>query len=85
MCIRDREIMQVTKNLPNSIYGHTISPHVGGGTNSSEYEMLSSNSLMLMPVSYTHLDVYKRQLRACWCRISSTTLAPPCSMAAFPW
>lgn len=41
--------MQVTKNLPNSIYGHTISPHVGGGTNSSEYEMLSSNSLMLMP------------------------------------
>lgn len=29
--------MQVTKNLPNSIYGHTISPHVGGGTNSSEY------------------------------------------------
>ena len=45
----DQEIMQVTKNLPNSIYGHTISPHVGGGTNSSEYEMLSSNSLMLMP------------------------------------
>ena len=37
----DQEIMQVTKNLPNSIYGHTISPHVGGGTNSSEYEMLS--------------------------------------------
>lgn len=26
----DQEIMQVTKNLPNSIYGHTISPHVGG-------------------------------------------------------
>ena len=24
----DQEIMQVTKNLPNSIYGHTISPHV---------------------------------------------------------
>ena len=45
----DTEVMPVTKNLPNAVYGHTISPHVGGGTNSSEYEMLSSNSLMLMP------------------------------------
>ena len=45
----DTDIMSVTKNLPNSVYGHTISPHVGGGTNSSEYEMLTSNSLILMP------------------------------------
>ena len=45
----DTEVMPVTKNLPNAVYGHTISPHVGGGTNSSEYEMLSSNSLILMP------------------------------------
>ena len=45
----DTEVMPVTKNLQNVVYGHTISPHVGGGTNSSEYEMLSSNSLMLMP------------------------------------
>lgn len=28
----DTDIMPVTKNLPNSVYGHTISPHVGGGT-----------------------------------------------------
>ena len=45
----DRDIMAVTKNLPNSVYGHTVSPHVGGGTNASEYEMLTSNSMMLMP------------------------------------
>ena len=45
----DRDIMAVTKNLPNSVYGHTVSPHVGGGTNSSEYEMLTGNSMMLMP------------------------------------
>ncbi len=45
----DTEVMPVTKSLQNAVYGHTISPHVGGGTNSSEYEMLSSNSLMLMP------------------------------------
>lgn len=57
----DQEIMQVTKNLPNSIYGHTISPHVGGGTNSSEYEMLSSNSLMLMPsiTPFNWLNLHK--------------------------
>ena len=45
----DVEYMSTIKNLPNSILGHTVSPHVGGGTNSSEYEMLTSNSLMLMP------------------------------------
>ena len=33
----DVEVMSVTKNLENSIYGHTVSPQVGGGTNSSEY------------------------------------------------
>ena len=45
----DTEIMPVTKNLPNSIYGHTVVPSVGGGTNTSEYEMLTSNSVFLMP------------------------------------
>lgn len=45
----DQELFPVTKNLPGAVYGHTVSPHVGGGTNSSEYEMLTSNSLMLMP------------------------------------
>ncbi|MGN0976314.1 MAG: LTA synthase family protein [Gemmiger sp.] len=45
----DVPFMEVTKNLDNAIYGHTVSPHVGGGTNTSEYEMLTSNSMMLMP------------------------------------
>ena len=56
----DADVMAVTKNLPNSIYGHTVSPHVGGGTNSSEYEMLSSNSLMLMPsiTPFNWLNLY---------------------------
>lgn len=56
----DTEIFSVTKNLPNSIYGHTVSPQVGGGTNSSEYEMLTSNSLMLMPsiTPFNWLNLY---------------------------
>lgn len=56
----DVEVMPVTKNLENSIYGHTVSPQVGGGTNSSEYEMLTSNSLMLMPsiTPFNWLNLY---------------------------
>ena len=56
----DTDIMPVTKNLPNSVYGHTISPHVGGGTNSTEYEMLTSNSLILMPsiTPFNWLNLY---------------------------
>ena len=47
---------------------------------------------LLQPISVRKTGYHKyqlvageRRLRACWCRISSTTLAPPCSMAAFPW
>lgn len=56
----DLPFMEVTKSLPNAVYGHTVSPHVGGGTNSSEYEMLSSNSLMLMPsiTPFNWLNLY---------------------------
>ena len=56
----DTDIMPVTKNLPNAVYGHTISPHVGGGTNSTEYEMLTSNSLILMPsiTPFNWLNLY---------------------------
>ena len=45
----DADIFPVTKNLTNAVLGHTVSPHAGGGTNPSEYEMLSSNSMMLTP------------------------------------
>ena len=45
----DTEVFPVLSSLQNAVKGHTVSPHVGGGTNSSEYEMLTSNSLMLMP------------------------------------
>lgn len=56
----DMPQMQTLRSLPNSITGHTVSPHVGGGTNSSEYEMLTSNSLMLMPsiTPFNWLNLY---------------------------
>ena len=56
----DAEILPVTSALENAVKGHTVSPHVGGGTNSSEYEMLASNSLMLMPsiTPFNWLNLY---------------------------
>ena len=56
----DAEIFPVTSALQNAVKGHTVSPHVGGGTNSSEYEMLASNSLMLMPsiTPFNWLNLY---------------------------
>lgn len=35
--------------LENTIRGHAVVPYIGGSTNCSEYELLTSNSLRLMP------------------------------------
>ena len=45
----DAELMPVINALPNAVRGHTVSANVGGGTNVTEYEMLTSNSAMLVP------------------------------------
>lgn len=37
------------KTLDNSIFGYAVCPGAGGGTNSSEYELLTSNSLKIAP------------------------------------
>lgn len=45
----DIEYMSAINELSNKITGYAISPNYGGGTNCSEYELLTSNSLCLMP------------------------------------
>lgn len=35
--------------LPGALRGHARSPHIGGGTNNSEYTLLTSNSQRLLP------------------------------------
>ena len=35
--------------LENTIRGYAVVPYIGGSTNCSEYELLTSNSLRLMP------------------------------------
>jgi phosphoglycerol transferase MdoB-like AlkP superfamily enzyme len=38
------------ETLDNALTGQTVVPRVGGGTNNSEYELLTSNSQQLMPM-----------------------------------
>lgn len=45
----DRDYLAGIHALDNTITGYAVVPGVGGGTNQSEYELLSSNSLYLMP------------------------------------
>lgn len=44
----DIPYMDHIDNMKNCVKGYTIVPSEGGGTNSSEYELLTSNSLQLM-------------------------------------
>ena len=45
----DTEIFSTIRNLDNCLQGHTVVPNIGGGTNASEYELLTGNSVFLMP------------------------------------
>lgn len=45
----DVPVFEDIEGLDNLLMGYAISPSAGGGTNSSEYEILSSNSMWLLP------------------------------------
>lgn len=45
----DVPYMQNIQSMDNLLTGYAITPSLGGGTNNSEYELLTSNSLQLMP------------------------------------
>lgn len=55
----DKEIFPNIKALENKISGYAFVPGVGGGTNRSEYELLTSNTLHLMPgiTPFSFLDL----------------------------
>lgn len=46
--------------IPGAAYGHAVCPKVGGGTNDSEYELLTSNSTYLLgssaPFNYLNME-----------------------------
>ena len=45
----DVEYLDYLNELDNSIQGYAVTPQIGGGTNNSEYELLTSNSLCVAP------------------------------------
>lgn len=49
--------------IEGATYGHAISPMIGGGTNNSEYELLTSNSMYLLNADapFNYLDLEKGQ------------------------
>ena len=55
----DKEVTPFINNLENKISGYCYVPGVGGGTNRSEYELLTSNTLNLMPgiTPFSFLDL----------------------------
>ena len=46
-------------DIPGAVYGHTASSLIGGGTNNSEFELLTSNSMHLLQTSapFNYLDL----------------------------
>lgn len=54
----DTEIMPFIDSLSDSVKGRAVVAGTGGGTNKSEYELLTSNSLQLMPgiTPFNYLD-----------------------------
>lgn len=55
----DVDYMEQYRSLDNAIKGYCVVPGIGGGTNCSEYELLTSNSLQLMPgiTPFNYLDI----------------------------
>ena len=45
----DGEFLPVIENLPNTVRGYAVVPGIGGGTNKSEFELLTSNTLQVAP------------------------------------
>lgn len=56
----DIPYMEDFYNIPGAAYGHTASSLIGGGTNNSEFELLTSNSMNILrataPFNYMHLE-----------------------------
>lgn len=54
----DTDIMPFIDNLESAVKGRSVIVGTGGGTNKSEYELLTSNSLQLMPgiTPFNYLD-----------------------------
>ena len=54
----DHDLLQGYYNVEGAAYGWAVAPNVGGGTNNTEYELLTSKSMFLLKAMapFTYLD-----------------------------
>jgi len=54
----DRDYLAPFYGIEGAFYGHAVTPTVGGGTNNSEFELLTGNSLYLLnaPAPFNYVD-----------------------------
>ena len=57
----DSDYMAPFYETEGAVFGHSVSPSIGGGTNNSEFELLTAGSFYLMqaPAPFTYLDFTK--------------------------
>ncbi|MCR5651499.1 MAG: LTA synthase family protein [Lachnospiraceae bacterium] len=53
----DMDTLTGFRSIDNALRGRVVTPRIGGGTNVSEYECLSSNSMQIMPYVATPFNV----------------------------
>lgn len=62
----DRDYLEPFYSIEGAVFGHAVTPKVGGGTNDSEYELLTGNSLYLLnsPAPFNYVDFTKANSNA---------------------
>ena len=57
----DTDYLSRFYGLEGAVYGYAVSPMIGGGTNNTEYELLTSNSMYLLNADapFNYLDLKK--------------------------
>jgi len=62
----DRDFLAPFYSIPGAVYGHAVTPSIGGGTNNSEYELLTANSMYLIsaPAPFNFIDFTRRPSNA---------------------
>lgn len=75
----DVDYMEGFYGIDNAIYGHSAASRVGGGTNDSEFEILTGNAMALMksyaPFNYFNFNSYFGDYVHCLKELGYSTLA----------
>ena len=77
MCIRDSYVMAAFGPIPLSLMALDDTRQIGVGYLKNFTAVCLAGLIILIPVSYTHLDVYKRQWQCCQSGSRRTSVNTP--------